>query len=361
MSELNLDLFEIISSYFWLPILHFSKIQNVLSNNLQGITPIPYLCSVSQKIEKDRTLAKKISSLFILMGDSLKLFRLNDPLRMAAATAFFTTFALPPIFIIFTQFFKFWVDPRFLVSELISKLGQLLGAGSARQVEGVLEAVSALNQSWYITVFGFIFLMFVATTLFDVIKNSLGQIWDIRVRPQSGILFRIRYRLRSLLLISLAGLLFLGVIFIESLQVEFENYLNGILGESSILINYLINDIIFVMIASIWFTILFRFLTVGRPRWNIAFSGALFTAILFNLGKWILGYLLIQSNIGVIYGASGSIVLILLFVFYSSIILYYGGCFVKVLSDVLEKPIRPVKEAFAVEMLEIKNDSTIST
>jgi len=294
------------------------------------------------------------------MGSSIKLFRLNDPLRMAAATAFFATFALPPIFIIFTQFFKFWVDPRFLSSELISKLGHLLGTGSARQVEGVLEAVSALNQSWYITVFGFVFLMFVATTLFDVIKNSLGQIWDIRVRPESGIIFRIRYRIRSLMIISLAGLLFLTAIYIESFQLEFGDYIFGILGESSIFINFVINDIIFVMIVSIWFTILFRFLTVGRPEWSIAFSGALFTAILFNLGKWILGYLLIQSNIGVIYGASGSIVLILLFVFYSSIILYYGGCYVKVLSDVVDKPIRPVKEAFAVETLEIKSEEDIN-
>ena len=73
-----------------------------------------------------------------------------------------------------------------------------------------------------------------------------------------------------------------------------------------------------------------------------------------------MGYLLIQSNIGIIYGASGSIVLILLFVFYSSIILYYGGCFVKVLSDDAEKPIRPVKEAFAVETLEIRSNEDLN-
>jgi membrane protein len=198
--------------------------------------------------------------------------------------------------------------------------------------------------------------MFVATTLFDVIKNSLGQIWDIRVRPQSGFLFRLRYRLRSLIIIGLAGLLFLAALFMEGMQVVLGNYLGGIIGGGSRFFHRLINDIVFVMAVSIWFTVLFRFLTIGRPRWNIAFGGALFTAILFNLGKWILGYLLIQSNIGIIYGASGSIVLIMLFVFYSSIILYYGGCFVKVLSDVHEKPIRPVKEAFAVETLEIKTD-----
>ncbi|MBM3400773.1 MAG: YihY/virulence factor BrkB family protein [Bacteroidetes bacterium] len=289
------------------------------------------------------------------MRSSVNLFRLNDPLRMAAATAFFTTFALPPILIIFTQFFRFWVDPGLLTSELISRLGHILGRGSALQVEGVLEAVIGLNQSWYITVLGFIFLMFVATTLFDVIKNSLEQIWDIRKRPKTGFIFSLRYRLRSLIILFLAGLLFLATSFLEGNQVLLGNYLGAVLGGGNKFYYYLINDLVFVLAVSIWFTVLFRFLTIGRPSWKIAFGAALFTAILFNLGKWLLGYLLIQSNIGVIYGASGSMVLILLFVFYSSIILYYGGCFVKILSDAQGKPIKPVKEAFSIELLEVKN------
>jgi membrane protein len=294
---------------------------------------------LAKKIQKDQSFLQKVAALFSQMRSSLSLFRLNDPLRMAAATAFFTTFALPPILIIFTQFFRFWVDPGVLSSELIDRLGHLLGTGSARQVEGVLEAVSGLNQSWYITFFGFLFLMFVATTLFDVIKNSLEQIWDIRKRPKSGIFFSIGYRLRSLVIIFLAGFLFLAALFLEGVQVILGNYFGGLLGGGKSFFYYLINDIIFISVVSIWFTVLFRFLTIGRPRWNIAFGGALFTAILFNLGKWILGYLLIQSNIGIIYGASGSMVLILLFVFYSSIILYYGACFVKILSVAQGKPI----------------------
>ena len=307
-------------------------------------------------MQKDQSFAKKVAAFFTLMKGSLSLLRLNDPLRMAAATAFFTTFALPPILIIFTQFFRFWVDPNVLSSELISRLGHILGRGSAEQVEGVLEAVSGLNQTWYVTVFGFLFLMFVATTLFDVIKNSLEQIWHIRKRPKSGILFSIRYRMRSLVIIFFAGFLFLAALLMEGSQVILGYYLSGVLGLGRRFFYYLINDMVFVMVISIWFTILFRFLTIGRPRWNIAFGGALFTSILFNLGKWILGYLLIRSNIGIIYGASGSLVLILLFVFYSSIILYYGACFVKTLSDTQGKPIRTVKEAFSVELLEIKEN-----
>lgn len=280
---------------------------------------------------------------------------MNDPLRMAGATAFFTTFALPPILIIVTQFFRMFIDPHELSTVLIERLAHMLGKKSALQVQGILEAVVGLSQQWYVTFFGFIFLMFVATTLFEVIKNSLGQIWEIRIRPHSGFMFRLQYRLRSLIIISLAGLLFFAVLFTEGIQAVLGQYIDSIWMGAGLIFTRFINEIVFVIVVCIWFACLFRFLTAGRPKWHLALKGGLFTALLFTLGKWILGFLLINSNISTIYGTSGSTVLIMLFVFYSSLIFYYGGCFVKVLSEVYEIPIRPVKEAFMVETLEIKD------
>lgn len=284
-----------------------------------------------------------------MMRTSFALLKLNDPLRMGAATAFFATFALPPILIIFTQFFRFVVDPTKMSSELINRLGHILGTSSAQQVEGVLVAVSGLNHNLYISIFGFIFLMFVATTLFEVIKNSLGQIWDIRVMPKPGIRFRLKYRLRSLIIIFLAGVLFLVGLVLESFQAIMGNYVDQIWSGWGWFFNRIINELIFVVALTIWLAFLFRFLTAGRPIWKISLIGAFFTAILFTLGKWILGFLLVGSNIGSIYGASGSMVLIMLFVFYSAMIFYYGGCFVKVLSDNYDAPIRPVNKAYAIE------------
>lgn len=289
-----------------------------------------------------------------MMRTSFALLKLNDPLRMGAATAFFATFALPPILIIFTQFFRFVVDPTEFSSELIDRLSHILGSSSALQVEGVLVAVTGLSHKWYITFFGFIFLMFVATTLFEVIKNSLGQIWDIRVMPKPGIGFRLKYRLRSLVIIFLAGALFLVGLVLESFQAIMGNYIDQFWGGGGLFFNRLINEIVFIVALTIWLAFLFRFLTAGRPKWKISLMGAIFTAILFTIGKWILGYLLIGSNISTIYGASGSMVLIMLFVFYSAMIFYYGGCFVKVLSDSYDAPIRPVKKAFAIETQVIK-------
>ena len=282
----------------------------------------------------------------------------NDPLRMAGATAFFTSFALPAILIILIQLFGVFVNPRKISSELIDRLANVLGNTSAQQIKSTLEGFKSLSHNYYVTILGFIFLMFVATTLFAVIKNSLDQIWGIKVRPHPGVVFNLKNRGWSLVIIILAGLLFFVGLFLEGLQVFLTDYLEEIWQGSGVFFIKLINEIVFVIIVTIWFTNLFRFLTAGRPKFTHALAGGFFTAILFTLGKIILRHLMSYSNVSTIYGASGSTVLILLFVFYSSIIFYYGGCFVKVLSDEYDAPIRPVKEAFTFEVLEVDPENS---
>ena len=288
------------------------------------------------------------------MNRSLVELKANDPLRMAGATAFFTTFALPAILIILIQLFGIFVNPRKIGSELIDRLANVLGNTSAMQIKLTLEGFRSLSQNWYVTVLGFIFLMFVATTLFAVIKNSLDQIWGIKVRPHAGIVFNLKDRARSLVIIVLAGFLFFVGLLVEGVQAFMADYLKEIWQTGAVFFIWAINEIVFIIIVTIWFTNLFRFLTAGRPKFSHALIGGFFTAILFTIGKIILRFLMGYSNVSTIYGASGSTVLILLFVFYSSIIFYYGGCFVKVLSEEYDSPIRPVKEAFSFEVLEIE-------
>ena len=277
----------------------------------------------------------------------------NDPLRMAGATAFFATFALPPILIIIIQLLGLFVNPRKVSSELINRLSHVLGNTSAQQIKITLEAFRSMGQNWYVTIVGFVFLMFVATTLFIVIKNSLEQIWNISVRTDAGVMFNLKNRLRSLIIISLAGILFSIGLFTEGIQVFLGNYVDDIWRGAGIFASRAVNEFVFSIVVTVWFTVLFRFLTAGRPKWRLALAGGFFTAILFTAGKIVLRYMLVFSQIGTIYGASGSIVLIMLFVFYSALIFYYGGCFIKILSEVYDKPIRPVKEAFTFELTEI--------
>jgi membrane protein len=293
------------------------------------------------------------------MRESFSVLKRNDPLRLAGATAFFFTFALAPILIILIQLFGLVFNRNALRSELISSLGRIMGKNGAIQVGQVLDNVNSLSENLLALSIGFVFLIFVATTLFSVIKNSLDQIWNIRVKPHPGLLFYLKLRGRSLLAILLAGLLFIILVFVESMQAILGGYIDYLGSKAGDFLNGAVNQVLFITIVTTWFTIIFRFLTDGRPSWKAALAGGFFTAVLFSFGKVILKTLLSLSNISTIYGASGSFVLILLFVFYSSLIFYYGACFIRVMSDNLKLPIKPVKEAFKYRVMEVdaKEDS----
>ena len=160
-----------------------------------------------------------------------------------------------------------------------------------------------------------------------------------------------------MIIILLAGILFFVGLVTDSVQAFIATYINTAAPTLGKIFLSILNQILFILIVTTWFTVLFRFLTNGRPSWKTAIRGGLLTGILFTLGKFILRIMLPLSNIGNIYGASGSIILIMLFVFYSSFIFYFGACFVKVLSDASERPIRAVKGAFLYELKEIPKEN----
>src|SRR5688572_11933386 len=118
------------------------------------------------------------SSVFGSIRPAFAEFKKNDPLRMAGATAFFTTFALPPILFIIIQLFGLFMDRRSVGRALMSQLVNTLGEDGAGQVRQVLRSIRGFSDSWLVIIIGFIFLIFVATTLFTVIKNSFNQIWQ---------------------------------------------------------------------------------------------------------------------------------------------------------------------------------------
>lgn len=291
---------------------------------------------------------------FTHLNIAFKLFQKNDPLRLAGATAFFANFALPPILLILIRLFGFFVDRKTFATRLFDRLSGILDDTSIIQIREILKNIRGVDYNWLATILSFVFFVFVATTLFSVIKSALDQIWSIGLNEKMGILFNLKLRGRSMIIILLAGILFFVGLLTDSIQAFIGVYLNPAAPTFGKIFLSILNQILFIAIVTTWFAVLFRFLTNGRPSWRVAIKGGLLTGILFTLGKFILRIMLPLSNIGNVYGASGSIVLIMLFVFYSSLIFYFGACFVKVLSDTGNKRIRPIKGAFLYELKAIE-------
>lgn len=294
----------------------------------------------------------------MVFKDALQLLLKNDPLRMAGATAFFATFALPPILVILIQTLKLVLDPRTIREELFKGLGNIVGAEAVDQIARVLLSFRKLAHSWYIIIAGFVFLLFVATTLFKVIKGSINQLWHIRPQQKTGVIKGLRTRVQSLLVILVAGVLFVAGLISEGVRTFLGNFALEFSPLLSTFVNYIFNQIASVLMVTLWFVMVFRFLPDARPTWNIAFTGGLITALLFTVGKFVLHWLLNYSSINNLYGTSASLVLLLLFVFYSSLILYYGACFTRVWAAHKNKPITPLPYATAYRLVATSEQDT---
>ncbi|NSL90741.1 YihY/virulence factor BrkB family protein [Chitinophaga solisilvae] len=289
--------------------------------------------------------------LFLLsFRDAYRELQANDPLRLAGATAFFTTFALPAILIIIIQLLRFIFRIEHPGRRLSSQLESMFGRETTDAILHTLRAFRSIAQNWLITIAGFLFLLFVATTLFKIIKGAINELWKIKAVRRENFGQVMLSRLRGVLVILFAGLLFLIDIIAETAQAFLSQYIERFLPAIATYYNSALNYVLSVVIVTIWFYLVFYFIPDGRPRWKPGLVGALVTGVLFTIGKIILKVMLTYSSINTIYGASASTVLLLLFMFYSSLIFYFGAAFTNAWSMRTDRPIRPLHHAAHYEV-----------
>jgi membrane protein len=273
-----------------------------------------------------------------ILRDAFRLFRQNDPLRMAAATSFFVSFALPAILFILIVIFGTIGDPRTVRHDLFQQLSVGLDKNISLQVRDIVRNLRGLPLNPGMRIGGFVFLLFVATTLFEVIKNSINQLWKIRLKQGKGIGFILLNRIRSVCIILIAGILF-SIVLLEDAGgwlLPFQ-------------VNAFYYKLTMMLAVIIWFFVILKWLSYARPHWKIAWIGALFTGLLFTAGQMLLHLLLNYDTMKVIYGASTALALLLLFVFYCSFIFYFGACFTWALGRHWGLPIPPSRQAETID------------
>lgn len=289
--------------------------------------------------------------LFLLsFKDAYKELQANDPLRMAGATAFFTTFALPAILIIIIQLLRIIFRIQHPGKRLMVQLEGMFGVETTEAILQTLRAFRSIAQNWIIAICGFIFLLFVATTLFKIIKGSLNELWKVRAIHKENFGQIMLSRLKAVLVIIFAGILFIIDLVAEAARIFLGKYVTLYVPALGIYYDSALNYVISIIIVTIWFFLVFNFLPDGRPQWKVGITGALVTSILFNIGKAILKVMLTYSSINSIYGASASIVLLLLFMFYSSLIFYFGACFTDSWGARTDRPVHPLHNASRYEI-----------
>jgi len=271
-----------------------------------------------------------IKSIGKLFSESFNGFIDDNALKLSAALSYYTIFSLPPLLIIIISLSGIFFGTDAVQGHIFGQINDLVGNGAALQIQEILKNVTLSKTNVFATTVGVIVLLIGASGVFAEIQDSLNQIWGIKAKPKRGIAKFLYNRLMSFSMIGSVGFLLMVSLIINSVVDVLNKRLALIFPHDIIFLFYVSNILIVFGIITLLFTIIFKTLPDGKIDFKDSLVGASFTAFLFMIGKFAIGAYLSRYNVASIYGAAGSVILILAWVYYSAIILYFGAEFTKV-------------------------------
>jgi len=285
-----------------------------------------------------KTTAKKIGFLF---SQSFKGFIDDNAMKLSAALSYYTIFSLPPLLIIIISLIGIFFGDEAVKGQIFGQISGLVGNEAAVQIQETIKNIKLSNSNTYAAIFGGIILLIGASGVFAEIQESINYIWGIEAKPKRGMIKYLYNRLMSFSMIGSVGFLLLVSLIVNSLVDILSERLESVFPEEIVFLFYVINLLLVFGIITLLFTIIFKTLPDGKIAFRDCIIGASFTAFLFMIGKFGIGFYLGRYNIASIYGAAGSIIIILVWVYYSAIILYFGAEFTKVYASAHGQKIIP--------------------
>lgn len=273
------------------------------------------------------------------MANTWKIFKqsvnefLNDNcIKLSASLSYYTIFALGPTLIIIISFAGIFLGREAVEGKLYGEIKNLIGASAALQIQNIIVNIQQNHKSVAAAIIGVLLLILGATGVFTEIQGSINYIWSIRAKPKKGWLKFLTNRLISFSLVISCGFVLLVSLLINALMELLSERLEMYFKSVTVVAFYIINLVIIFAIITFLFAIIFKVLPDASIKWRDALVGASFTAVLFMIGKFLISLYIGKSNPGLAYGAAGSIIVILVWVYYSSLILYFGAEFTKIYS-----------------------------
>lgn len=290
-------------------------------------------------------------------------FSNDNAFKLSASLSYYTLFSLAPMILIFLSAVGFFYGQDAIRGQLYGQIDGLIGKEAALQVQEMVQHAQLSGKTGFAGVVGVIMLFIGATGVFAEIQDSINLIWSLKAKPKNGIVKYLVNRFLSFSLIVSFGFLFIVSLLVNTLLDAFSQRLSVHFSESTIYIFTVINLGVIWVVMTILFAIIFKVLPDGKVANKDALMGAGVTAMLFMVGKYVIGFYLGQSNISDIYGAAGSVVILLTWVYYSSMILYLGAEFTKVYAIEFGEGIKPASYTVLIKQTEIeatqKNVDTI--
>jgi membrane protein len=279
--------------------------------------------------------------------------------KLGAALAFYTTLALAPLTLIAIAIAGYFLGEGAARGEIVHQIEHLVGRDAATGIEAMIQKASEPRNSRIATVLGICLLLIGATNVFAEIKDSLDVIWEVKPKPGLPLRSWLKTYSLSFGIVLATGLLLLLSLLLTALLAEFANWIGHWLP-STVSLAFLIDLPVSFIVATLLFALIFKLLPDVTLRWDDVWIGAILTAVLFLIGKFLIGVYIARAGIGSIYGAAGSLVVVLMWTYYSSQILYFGAEVVRAYSNRGDRHVGPTAQAVPLTSAELARQGTQS-
>jgi len=295
-----------------------------------------------------------LKQLWKVLVATFKGFSNDNGLKLSASLAYYTVFSIAPLLIIIISVAGLVFGQDAATDRLYPQIAHYVGSGPALEIQDALKHLALSGKSGLAVVIGTVTLLLGASSIFIEIQDSLNTIWRVKAKPKSGWIQLLKNRFVSFSLIISLGFLLLATLTVnlvlDALKGRIEHFFPIVTG----FLLKGINIALTLVVITTLFGIIFKFLPDVKIRWKDVRTGAFFTALLFMLGQYLISLYIQYTAQGSAYGAAGSIIVILVWIYYTSAILYIGAEFTQVYAEAIGSHIEPADYAVSVQQTEVE-------
>ncbi len=298
----------------------------------------------------------KFKETLSLFKTAFKEWNAKDPFRQSAIIAYYAIFSLPGLLVVIITVAGYFFGRDAVNTHITEQISATMGKDTSGQIQSMIAAASETKKSVWAAILGGLTIMVGATGVFSQLQKSLNIIWEVKAEAsKSGIWTLVKARLFSFgLILSIAFILLISLV-ISAMIAALGTWVSSHFSESLLVLIEVLNFIVSLSILSLLFACMFKFLPDAKIKWRHVWIGGFVTALLFEVGKFALSLYFGKANPGSGYGAAGSVILILLWTSYSSMIVFYGAEFTR--SYALHRDGVVAPDQNAVKQTEIKKEN----
>jgi membrane protein len=302
----------------------------------------------------DMKIKKFAHDSLTVLKDTVQGFMEDKGLKLSASLAYYTLFSLAPLLLLVISLAGVFFGKDAVQGTVFTELNGLVGNEAAAQIQKIIRNMELSGKTNLSLIMGAVTLIIGATTVFGKIQDSINMIWKVKAKPKKGWLKLIKDRLLSgSLIIGLGFLLIVSLVVNGALSV-FNEMLKQWLPDVSVLFFTVLSLLVNIVVLSLIFAVIYKVLPDAKIKWRDVRAGAVFTTLLFLLGRYVIGLYITSSGTASTYGAAGSLIVILLWVYYSAAILFISAEFTHAYAAFKGEKILPADYAVYVEEKEME-------